>query len=261
MGYLHLAGAASTAQRNGLTVITPLADPGVSIAGNNLSPPTDSDTLKAMCTVSSAVANVLESEIQNTADPTLYRAYSVADQTTVRAESVVRINKTCRNPDGSLAQILFYVNNNNQNQTEGIYAWFGGAGDAFPTTKKPKLPNNARVVTATAAITATAAGAWTTGAITLNSFNPIPGQKYACYGMALQSATGMAFRWVPASGMSPSNKYPGAPASDTKGLLETWYLEDGQPWFIWDGINVPNVSVSCVAADTAQAIQLIIGEV
>lgn len=261
MGYLHLCGAGSTAQRNGLTVIAPYADPGVSIVGNYLTPPMICDTLKLCTTLSAAVANHLEAYIQNTADPTLYRWYSATDQTTLHGNGIVRVNKNFRNPDGSLSQALFYQNNNNQNQWDGIYAWFGESNDAHPTLTMPKLPSNARVVDATAAITATASGAWTNGAITFNSFNPIPGQRYAVYGMGAQGATMAAFRFIPASGMEPSNLYPGALGSDTKGLMETWYREDGKPHFIWNGINVPQISVSCVAGDTAQTIQLVIGEV
>jgi len=258
---IHIVGAMSTAQRNGLTAIAPLADPGCQIVGNYLTPPMAADTIKGVTTISSAVANLIESYLQNTADPTLYRFYAGSDQTTYHAPQTVRINKTVRNPDGTLAQILFYNNNNNQNQTEGIYAWLAPSGSAHPTTTMPKLPSNARVVTGTASITATAAGAWTAGAVTLNSFNPIPGVKYAVYGMSMQSATGCAFRFIPASGMQPSNLYPGALASDTKGLSEVWYREGGVPWFIWDGINFPNVAVSCIAGDTAENFTLVIGEV
>lgn len=257
---IHIVAHMSSAARNGLTVIAPIADPGVQITGNYVTPPAAADTIKAVTTLSAAIANNAESYLQNTADPTLYRYYAGTDQTTIHHNGVVRMNKITRNTDGTLAQILAYENNANNAEYEAVLYWLAPAGSAHPTTKMPKLPSNARVVTATGAITAVA-GAWTTGALALNSFNPIPGQKYAVYGMGMMSATGYAFRFAPASGMTPSALYPGTLASDTKGLLEVWYREDGAPWFIWDGINFPNIQLLCSAGDTAEYVQLVIGEV
>lgn len=257
---LHLAAFMAAAQRNGLVVVAPVADPGVSIAGNYVSPPLAADTIKGVMEISAAIANAIEYYLQNTADPTLYRHYGSTDQTAMHWNGFVRMNKTIRNPDGSLAQLLYYSNNNNQNQYECGLVWLGSADAAHPTTKTPRLPSNTRMVNGTGAITAVA-GAWTNGTLTFNSFNPVPGQKYACYGIGAQGATMYACRFVPASGMTPSNLYPGVPGSDTKLLMEMWYREDGKPWFVWDGINVPNISVLCSAADTAQVINMVVGEV
>lgn len=257
---IHIAAFMASAARNGLTVVAPIADPGVQVNGNYLTPPAAADTIKGAMEISAAIANALEYYIQNTADPTLYRHYGSTDQTAMHWNGMVKLNKKIRNLDGTLAQLLYYSNNNNNAQYEAGLVWLGPDGSGGPTTTLPKLPSNARMVDATAAITAVA-GAWTGGVVTLNSFNPIPGQKYAVYGMGAQGATMYAFRFAPASGMIPSALYPGAPGSDTKLLMEMWYRQDGQPWFIWDGINFPNVQVLCSAGDTAQTINLVIGEV
>ena len=253
---------AVSAARNGLTAVTIAAGETVcQVNGNFVQPPAKADTLKGMTTISAAVANCAESYIQNTADPTLYRYYQATDQTTLHTNGIVRMNKTLRSSDGTLSQIIAYNNNANNAQIEAVIAQLGPSGGPFLTTQRPSLPSNTRTVTATSAATAVSC-AWTdSGAVTLNSFNPIPGTKYAVYGMGFQGATAMAFRKTIAAGMLPTDLMPGAFGSDTKGLLEVWYNSDVSPIFTFDGNSFGTFQILCSAGDTAQYYQLIIGEV